>query len=279
MLRNRLGEEIEDQFAAACHRATGGNPLFLRELVAALVDAEIAPTAEAAGSVTTVGPPAVGRFVLHRLERLGPSATELARSVAVLGGSLHSRWRPARPGSSRAEARRVADLLVRAESSHRRRVSASPTRSWKLRSTRSSCPAIAPPATWPPRSCWRKPARPSSAPPHTCSRAVPPAMGGRSAILRAAASSAAERGAPAASVAYLRRALEEPPAIPSAGPFSASSAASRSPRTKRSATTICKRRSPRRATRPSSGGRDLAQPRRPDLRPAGMGGHHAPSDR
>ena len=114
VLRNRLGPEVEDQFAAACHQATGGNPLFLRELVAALVDAEIEPTAEASESVTTVGPPAVGRFVLHRLERLGPSATELARSVAVLGGtSLALAARAA--GLERAEARRVADLLVRAE--------------------------------------------------------------------------------------------------------------------------------------------------------------------
>ncbi len=39
------------------------------------------------------------------------------------------------------------------------------------------------------------------------------------AILRTAASNAAERGAPAASVAYLRRALEEPPAAAERGPI------------------------------------------------------------
>ena len=38
VLRERLGVEPGARFAAAVHRGTGGNPLLLRQLVAALAD-------------------------------------------------------------------------------------------------------------------------------------------------------------------------------------------------------------------------------------------------
>ena len=80
-----MGAEAADEFCRACHTATGGNPLFLRELLRALDAAGIVPSATAAQEVQSVGPAAVSRFVLHRLAALGPAATELARVVAVLG--------------------------------------------------------------------------------------------------------------------------------------------------------------------------------------------------
>ena len=211
MLRNRLGTGVEDAFAAACHRATGGNPLFLRELVAALRDAEIEPTADAAERVTTVGPPAVGRLVLHRLERLGPSATELARSVAVLGGAdlaLAARL----AGLEGGEARRVADLLVRAE------VLAPET---NLAFVHPIVEAAIYEELLPGDRAARHLAaaqllEETGAPVERVAthllKSRPDGDAGSVAILRTAASNAAERGAPAASVAYLRRALEEPPA-------------------------------------------------------------------
>ena len=79
------GRARQPRFCRACHTATGGNPLFLRELLRALDAAGVAPTAAAASEVQVVGPAAVSRFVLHRLAALGPAATELARAVAVLG--------------------------------------------------------------------------------------------------------------------------------------------------------------------------------------------------
>ena len=36
LTRERLGSEADDEFCRACHAATGGNPLFLRELLGAL---------------------------------------------------------------------------------------------------------------------------------------------------------------------------------------------------------------------------------------------------
>jgi predicted ATPase len=211
VLRNRLGVEIDDEFAAACHRSTGGNPIFLRELVAAVRDAEIPPTADAAEAVITVGPPAVGRFVLHRLERLGPSAAELARSVAVLGGTSDLTPAARAAGLDPGEARRVADLLVRAEVF-------APDR--HLGFAHPIVEAAIYEELLPGDRAARHLAaaqllEESGAPVERVATHLlqsRPAGDSRSvATLRAAASSAAERGAPAASVAYLRRALEEPP--------------------------------------------------------------------
>ncbi len=114
-VRRRLSEAADADFCRACHRATGGNPLFLRELLVALEASGVAPTAEAAATVTEVGPPAVARFVLHRLERLGPSATALAQAVAVLGGEAELALAADAAGLERAEARGAADLMVRAD--------------------------------------------------------------------------------------------------------------------------------------------------------------------
>ena len=83
--RQRLGAGAAEEFCRACHTATGGNPLFLRELLKALAAAEVVPSAGAASAVQDVGPAVVSRFVLHRLAALGPAAAGLARAVAVLG--------------------------------------------------------------------------------------------------------------------------------------------------------------------------------------------------
>ena len=73
------------------------------------------PSAEAAAEVQTVGPATVSRFVLHRLASLGPSATELARAVAVLGDDSELPLAGRMAGLDEVEARAAADDLVRAE--------------------------------------------------------------------------------------------------------------------------------------------------------------------
>jgi DNA-binding CsgD family transcriptional regulator len=113
--RERLGGETAEEFCRACHTATGGNPLFLRELLRALDAAGIKPSAAAAGEVHTVGPAAVSRFVLHRLAALGPAATELARAVAVLGDDVELPLASRVSGLSEEAARKAADDLVRAD--------------------------------------------------------------------------------------------------------------------------------------------------------------------
>jgi DNA-binding SARP family transcriptional activator/DNA-binding CsgD family transcriptional regulator len=85
MVRERLGEHAEATFCSAVHRATVGNPLLLRQLLTALEADGVAPDAEHALVVRDIGQGAVSRSVLLRLERLGPETTAVARAVAVLG--------------------------------------------------------------------------------------------------------------------------------------------------------------------------------------------------
>jgi DNA-binding CsgD family transcriptional regulator len=115
LARERLGAEAADEFCRACHRATGGNPLFLRELLGALDAAGVAPSAGAASEVQMVGPAAVSRFVLHRLAALGPAASELARAVAVLGDDCEVELAARVSGLTDEAARTAADDLVRAD--------------------------------------------------------------------------------------------------------------------------------------------------------------------
>jgi DNA-binding SARP family transcriptional activator len=77
--------EADDAFAAACLHVTAGNPLLLRQLLAALAAEHVAPDAEHAASVRAIGPRAVSRTVLLRLSRLPAPAPAVARAVAVLG--------------------------------------------------------------------------------------------------------------------------------------------------------------------------------------------------
>ncbi|MCQ6555005.1 AAA family ATPase [Streptomyces sp. C10-9-1] len=79
------GEEVEDAFLAACHRATGGNPLLLKETTATLLAESVEPRAVNAGQVTSLGPRAVARWVSFWIHRLPARHLALARAVAVLG--------------------------------------------------------------------------------------------------------------------------------------------------------------------------------------------------
>src|SRR3954453_9715552 len=85
LVRERLGEHADDTFCSACHRATVGNPLLLRQLLSALEGDGVEPDAAHAHVVRDIGQGAVSRSVLLRLARLGPETTAVARAVAVLG--------------------------------------------------------------------------------------------------------------------------------------------------------------------------------------------------
>jgi DNA-binding CsgD family transcriptional regulator len=112
--RQHLRTDADEEFCRACHTATGGNPLFLRELLRTLDAQGIEPSAAAASQVQAVGPAAVRRFVLHRLAALGPAAASLARAVAVLGDDSEVTLAAQVAGMSPDAARQAADALVRA---------------------------------------------------------------------------------------------------------------------------------------------------------------------
>ena len=108
-----LDAAADSAFVDACLHATGGTPFLVRELVGALREGGIAPTAEAALHVERIGARSIGRSINLRLRRLPDRAGRLARALAVLEqGDLLQAARLA--GLNDAEAADAADLLAAA---------------------------------------------------------------------------------------------------------------------------------------------------------------------
>jgi DNA-binding CsgD family transcriptional regulator len=89
VVRDRLGEGVEQAFVKACHASTAGNPLLLEELLKTLAVDRIPPDAAHIDAIAELGPRAVSRAVLPRLARLSADAVRVARAIAVLGDSPH----------------------------------------------------------------------------------------------------------------------------------------------------------------------------------------------
>lgn len=85
LVREGLGGDVADEFAAACHDATGGNPFLLHELLDVLAADGVAGTAATAALVRDIGPHTVSRSVLSRIGRLPAPAAAVAVAAAVLG--------------------------------------------------------------------------------------------------------------------------------------------------------------------------------------------------
>ena len=81
----RLGEDADEAFVAACAEATGGNPLLLGQLITSLASEAVRPAADQAAMVRAIGPRAVSRTILLRLARLDRAAVDTAHALAVLG--------------------------------------------------------------------------------------------------------------------------------------------------------------------------------------------------
>ncbi|MDQ3647249.1 MAG: AAA family ATPase [Actinomycetota bacterium] len=99
LCEHRLGSAVAPEFADACREATGGNPFFLEALLRETIEQRFATDARGADRVRGIGPAAVAQAVLLRLSGKPPAATALVRAVAILGD-----------GASLAEAARLADL-------------------------------------------------------------------------------------------------------------------------------------------------------------------------
>lgn len=205
--------EGQSGFAVACHRATAGNPLALHELLAELVRRNMAPSAHAVAELGGSAPGALARNVQLRLARLQPAAGELARSLAVLGGRATLSQAAALAGLELARARRTVEALngegiveegpgprvgfvhpllmaaVYDDMPRSLRAGMHTAAAALLRAAHAEPEAVA---------AHLLQAEPASDPYSVSS-------------LRAAAAAAMRKGAPAAAVTYLTRALAEPP--------------------------------------------------------------------
>lgn len=115
LAEDALGAAPERQFSEACHVATGGNPLLLRELLRELREDGVAPTSESTELVRQLAPSTVARAVLLRLARLGEEASRLARAVAVLGDGTPLRRACALAELPEEEGEHLAQRLAQAD--------------------------------------------------------------------------------------------------------------------------------------------------------------------
>jgi hypothetical protein len=109
LLAAAFDEPPEAGLAVACHRATGGNPLLLRALLADVPAAGIMSTE----ALERVEPGHVERVVLPRVHRLGERAVALATAAAVLGEGAELRDAAAVAGLAVADAEVARDELIR----------------------------------------------------------------------------------------------------------------------------------------------------------------------
>lgn len=208
--RTEWGEEVHGEFVRACAEASGGNPLYLRELLVTLAAEGVRPTADTAPRVAQVAPASIARSVARRLRRLEPEAIRLAEALAVLGDRADPRAVAALSGldddvlARAAGALRTADILDPRELAF-----AHPVVRGAVYSDRSAAE----------RSRQHRQAvvvlteagADEDALAVQALAAEPTGDAGIVEILRRAARRARARGAPEVAVAYLERALAEPP--------------------------------------------------------------------
>jgi DNA-binding CsgD family transcriptional regulator len=211
LARERLGVEPDAIFSAALQTGSGGNPLFLVALLDGLWREGTAPTAEQAPRVLELGPQAVSRGVATRLARLHAHATDLLRAAAILGDRTELSLAAALAGLEPKAALTAASALVSAdvlrhenpvEFTHpvvRTAVLAEMTADERTRAHRHAAQIL-----------LERGARFEQAATYLI-RTIPASDPFVVDTLRRAAESSLAQGAPDASVAYLRRALEEPP--------------------------------------------------------------------
>jgi tetratricopeptide (TPR) repeat protein len=114
LIGERFAGHTDAEFAAACHRVSGGNPFLLRELIEAVREDGMAPEAESVPRIEELAPETVTRSILLRLARLPEGAEPLARAVAILGLGSEMRHAAALAGLEDEPAATAADALAAA---------------------------------------------------------------------------------------------------------------------------------------------------------------------
>ncbi len=212
LIAEALGILPSIELARACHEVTGGNPFLLQELATMWREQGVSPTA---ADVTRVGartPPAIRRDMTLRLARAGVEATRLAQAVAILGIRVELRHAAAITSSSPGEVALAAQVLADAgilkhgrplefvhpilRSAVGRRYPGGQDVPAGTRARRTSWPTTHGTSTR-----WRP----------TCSRPRRPGMPGRWSSFGRPRRPRVARGAIASAIAYLGRALVEPP--------------------------------------------------------------------
>jgi tetratricopeptide (TPR) repeat protein len=107
-----FGLELDKPFATALRSVSGGNPLYLSALLDTVAREGIEPTAENAPRLSALGGDAVSRGVSLRLSRLPTDAIALVRAAAILGDGADLRHAATLAGLEVEPAGRAASVLV-----------------------------------------------------------------------------------------------------------------------------------------------------------------------
>jgi tetratricopeptide (TPR) repeat protein len=209
LLRDALSPDAEDAFCAACWEATAGNPLLVRELVHVIAAEGLAPSEANLTRLRELGARAGSRAVSLRLSRLPPEATTLAQAVAILGDAGDPRQAAALTDLDEQAAFEAVDALARVDVLRpqpplafvhpliRAAVYETLTPFQRERLHARAARLLANAGAEPERVAALR------SPPLADAQVV--------ATLRDAARRAGSRGAPESALAYLHRALAEPP--------------------------------------------------------------------
>lgn len=110
-----LSARPTEAFARACHAATGGNPFAVHSLLVDLAADGVRPDDAAAAGLAERLPADIERALRLRLESLPDSATRLARAVAVLGDGCSARTAAELGELDAHDAAETSELLVRVD--------------------------------------------------------------------------------------------------------------------------------------------------------------------
>ena len=211
LLRETLSPDAEDAFCAACREETGGNPLLLRELVHAIAAEGLAPTDENVPRLRELEGRAGSRAVALRLSGLPSEARALAHAVALIGDDADPRHAAVLAGLDDKAASEAAAALARVDILRagkplgfvhpliRTAVYEELTPLERESGHARAAQLVATAGAEPERIAAHLLRSPPAGDPQVV------------ATLRDAARRAGSRGASESAVAYLRRALEEPP--------------------------------------------------------------------
>lgn len=211
LVSGALSRDADDAFASACHQETGGNPLLVRDLMREVAVEQLAPIEKNVPRLRELGALSGSRAVTVRLARLRPQATRLAQAVAILGDDADPRHAAALADLDDRTASEAAAALARADvlRPHRPFGFVHPL----IRAAVYSMLTAAEQEEGHGRAAGllaQSGAESERIAAHLL-RTASAADAGAVRILRQAARSALARGAPESAVAYLRRALDEPP--------------------------------------------------------------------
>ena len=213
IVRDKLGSSTDEDVVALAHRATGGNPFYLREFLRALERAGDPSRLHALEDVIGLGGvDGVALQLRARLQSLNPTALRLAQVLAILGDGCDLRHAAAVGGIAMDQATYLATELVRLEVLREDRPPRfiHPIVRHAVAQTLSGAEQDAAH-----RAAARALHADGAPPGQVASHLRPLRSAGDAWVverLRAAARAAIDDGAPAAAADLLERALAEPPA-------------------------------------------------------------------